>query len=192
MKVSCIYYVAKAVLVIVMPIMFSMNGRSGAWGGTDGRQESACQFINGCPDFGTGPEARHRMWELMWDDQKCKDNGGRPVMVEESLNDHSMGDTEIYFFIRAATIVFAAIGAGLNLRAMLRGSNEYLAPLARSLIVLVLFEIIAEIFAYNAIDDRCEGASLGSAPTACLPVNDTQPAGPSLFSASGVGTYFPG
>lgn len=168
MKVSCIYYIAKAVLVVVLPIMFSMNGRANGWGGVDGRTEAACQFLKGCPDFGTGPEARHKMWELMYDADECTKNGGTPIEVEESLNDHSMGNTEIYFFIRAATIVFAAIGAGLNLRAMLKGSNEYLAPLARSLIVLVFFEIIAEIFAHNAIDERCEGASLGSTPTACL------------------------
>lgn len=168
-KVSCIYYIAKACLVIAVPIMFSLNGRASGWGGVDGRTESACQFTKGCPDFGSGPAARHKMWELMYDADECTKNGGSPIMVTESMNDHSMGDTEIWFSIRAATISFAAVGAGLNLRAMLRGSNEYVAPLARSLIFLVFCEIIAEIFAHNAIDDRCEGASLGSTPTARLP-----------------------
>jgi len=95
------------------------------------------------------------MWETMRDPAMCEEAGGNHLEVEESPNDHSMGDTEIWFSIRCLTVVFAAIGAGLNLRSMMSGSNAYLAPLVRGLIVLCLCEMFAEVFAHMSIDDMC-------------------------------------
>jgi hypothetical protein len=151
-KGVCMYYIAKGVLVVVMPIVFSLN-MGGLPGGVDGRHESACQFLKACPTF----DNQREMWETMRDPAKCEEAGGIHLEVPESQNDHSMGDTEIWFSIRCLTIVFAAIGAGLNLRSMMSGSNAYLAPLVRGLIVLCLCEMFAEVFAHMSIDDMCSG-----------------------------------
>lgn len=159
-KLACLYYCVKGVVVIVLPIMFTMNMK-GAYGGLDGRQQGVCQFPGGkCHDFGEGPEARHAMWETMNDPVACAAVGGTHVEIEEDLNDHSMGDGEAYFMLRSITIFITACCCAFNLKAMAAGDNQYLAPLVRALIVLCVFEMIAEVFSHMAIDGRCEDPAL--------------------------------
>lgn len=184
-KLACYYYCVKGVIVVVLPIVFNMNMK-GPYGGIDGKQQGACQFPGGrCHDFGEGPEGRHEMWNTMSDPEACAAVGGTHVEIEEEMNDHSMGDGEAYFMLRAITIFIAACCCALNLKAMAAGDNQYLSPLVRALIVLCVVEMIAEVFSHMAIDGRCEDPAMRTGMHCAMQHGSSSTATSSTAQASG-------
>jgi hypothetical protein len=162
-KLSCLWYMFKAFFAVVVPVMFSVNMKDG-WGGIDGRDEHFCQFPGGnCPTIAQqlcDPgemciKARHEMYMTMYDEAHCQKWHGTFVEVDESLDDHSMGDQEIWFTLRLLTIVLTAICSGFNFHSLQNGSNEFIAPFLRALLVLIAIDLVAEIFSVMAINDAC-------------------------------------
>ena len=168
-KLSCLWYMFKAFFAVVVPVLFSLNMKDG-WGGIDGRDEHFCQFPGGnCPTIAAtmcSPgesmciEARHEMYMTMYDEAHCQKWHGTFVEVDESLDDHSMGDQEIWFTLRLLTIVLTAICSGFNFHSLQNGSNEFIAPFLRALLVLIAIDLVAEIFSVMAISDACNDSGM--------------------------------
>ena len=173
-KLSCVWYMFKAFIAVVVPVLFSLNMKDG-WGGIDGRDEHFCQFPPGpsgstsCPAIAAtmcSPgesmciEARHEMYMTMYDKAHCEKWHGTFSEAEESLNDHAMGDQEIWLTLRLLTIVLTAICSGFNFHRLQNGSNEFIAPFLRALLVLIAIDLVAEIFSVMAISDTCNDVGI--------------------------------
>jgi hypothetical protein len=170
------YYIVKLFIDIVVPVMFSIRMRGRSSGGSMMGPEYTCVFPAGaCPDFAGADEQERRAnaYKAMTDESTCQHAGGIHTPVHMPTTDHSRDNMETYFAMRTITIAIAGITAAVTLKLLLAGNDSYLKPFVRSLVVLVAFEALAEVFTVFMIDDSCSDTTV-RAEFRCSPMGGGQ------------------